>query len=88
MENNNLTENKDRNEISKQVSQRDNGEDSKENCRIQEIASTLRSSYKANAKELKGSDLEDCEKQVALKYAIDNNLWHSVVLSYRKLTPV
>lgn len=49
---------------------------------MEEISVTIRDSYKANAKELKGSDLEDFEKQVLLKYAKDNNLWFKDILLF------
>lgn len=49
---------------------------------MEQIASTIRDSYKANAKELKGPDLEDFEKQVALKYAKDNNIWFKDILEF------
>ena len=49
---------------------------------MEQISSTIRDSYKANAKELKAPDLEDFEKQVALKYAKDNNLWFKDILEF------
>jgi hypothetical protein len=60
--NNNLASNSNDNEISEQISQRNNGEDSKKNSRVEQIASTLRDSYKANAKELKGSYIVNFKK--------------------------
>jgi hypothetical protein len=46
--------NKSNNEISKQVSQRNNRENIKKNSRVEQIAAAFRGSYQANAKELKG----------------------------------
>jgi hypothetical protein len=53
-----------------------------------ELSSTaIRNSYQANGKELKGSDLEDFEKQAGLKYAKENSLWFKDILSFGKLIP-
>ena len=51
--NNNLVLNSNDN-VSKQVSQGNNRENPKENRRVEEIASAIRDSYRANEKELKG----------------------------------
>ncbi len=64
--------NKSNNEISKQVSQRNYREKIKKNSRVEQIASTLRDSYKANAKELKGSELEDFEKEATFEHVKEN----------------
>jgi N12 class adenine-specific DNA methylase len=81
-ENNNLASNNNDNEIFQQISQRNNGENSKENSRVEQIAAAFRRSYRANEKKLKGSELEDFEKQAALKYAKDNNLWYNDILEF------
>jgi hypothetical protein len=75
MENNNLTHNTDSNEISKPIPQSNNGENSKEDCRMEEIANVLRESNRTDAKNLKGSDLEDFQKEFIFEYANENNLW-------------
>jgi hypothetical protein len=75
MENNNLTENTNRNEISKPIPQSNNGENAEEDCRMEEIANVLRESNRTDAKNLKGPDLEEYQKELIFKYAIENNLW-------------
>ena len=50
-------------EIHQQISQRNNREDFKENSRVEEIASAIRNSYRANGEKLEGSDLEDLFNQ-------------------------
>ena len=57
--NNNLATNSNSDGISEQVSQGNNREEIKENRRVEEIASAIRESYRANQKELKGSELEN-----------------------------
>ncbi len=68
LKNNNLAPNSNDDGISKQVPQGNNGEEIKENRRVEEISATIRDSYQANAKELKGPELEDFEKQVVFIY--------------------
>jgi hypothetical protein len=55
---------------------------------MEEVATILRNSYKANAQKLKGSDLEDFEKKIVFNYAKNNNLWFDDILSFGTLTNV
>lgn len=75
MNNNNLAQNSNEDEISKQISQRNNGENSKKNSRMEKIANVLRESNRTDAKNLKGSDIEDFQKAFIYEYANKNNLW-------------
>ena len=64
MLNNNLVSDSNNDKIFNQISQGNNGVEIKQNRRKEEIASTIRNSYRTNGEKFEGPELEDFEKQV------------------------